>query len=237
LVENLLVHGPVEYRHHHLDPTIEVPPHDICRGNIDFCPRGGHRLAIAEAIDTAVFQEAPDYGFHPDIVRETRYAGSEAADAAHDEIDFHTGLAGIVKRIDHKGIDQRIHLEHDRGRLSRARQLDFMVDIIEQGLAQIDRRDGDGLEFGRAGIAGDEIEHPRYVPRDYRIDGEIAQIGINLGGDGMIIARADMAVADQLAFFAPHHLTHLGVGLELDKTKNDLCPCPLQIARPADIRL
>src|ERR1035441_6171524 len=91
LAENLLVHGRIENRAQHLDPTVEIARHHVGGGNID--RRLGVRQAVArtETIDAAVFEEAADDGFHPDIVGQPRHARAQAADAAHHQIDGDAG--------------------------------------------------------------------------------------------------------------------------------------------------
>ena len=39
-----------------------------------------------------VFQEAADHGTHTNAIRYAGNAGSQRTHAAHDQIDFHTGL-------------------------------------------------------------------------------------------------------------------------------------------------
>src|SRR5690606_11534293 len=160
-------------------------------------------LAIAEAIDAAVFEEPPDHRFNPDIVRKTGNARPQAADAAHDQVDLHARLAGIVERIDDVWIDQRIHLEQDAGRLAFAGEFDLGRDIVQQRLAQVDRRDRNGFELGGPRIAGDEVEYARHVAGNRWIDGEVAEVRIDLSGDRVVVAGADMAIADHIPLLAP----------------------------------
>src|ERR1035437_7271255 len=118
LAENLLVHGRIENRAQHLDPTVEIARHHVGGENIDRRLRVRQAVARAEAIDATVFEEAADDGFHPDIVGQPRYARAQAADAAHHQIDVNAGARRIVTRIDDLGVDQRIHLHPDRRRLA-----------------------------------------------------------------------------------------------------------------------
>ena len=37
-------------------------------------------------------------------------ARAQAADAAHDEVDLDAGLRRAVQRVDHLGVDERVHL-------------------------------------------------------------------------------------------------------------------------------
>ena len=61
------------------------------------------------------------------------------------------------------GIDQRVHLHPNRRRPPRLGMSNFLRDMVENPLAQIDRRDRYPLEFRRLGITGDVVEDARHV--------------------------------------------------------------------------
>ena len=100
-----------------------------------------------------------------------------------------------------------------------------------------DRRNRHLLETVGLGISGDEIENAGDVPSDRRVRGEEGNVGVNAGGNGVIIAGPEVTIVDQRADLAPHHHRELGVGLELDEAIDDLRPRPLEIPRPADVGL
>jgi hypothetical protein len=82
---------------------------------------------LPKQIDAAVLQEAADHRLaHADILGQARHARPQAADAAHHQVDLHAGLAGGVERIDHRRIDQTVHLRPDRRRLARLGMLDLV---------------------------------------------------------------------------------------------------------------
>src|ERR1700690_1174478 len=60
LAEHLLVHGRIENRAQHLDPAAEIARHHVGGGNVDRSLGVRQSIAIAEAINAAVFQEAAD---------------------------------------------------------------------------------------------------------------------------------------------------------------------------------
>src|SRR6202162_5662885 len=105
LVEHLLVHGRIEHRAQHLDAAIEVARHEVGGGNVDRSLRVRTRMAGAEAIDPAVLEEAADDRFDPDAIGESRHAGPQAADTAHDEIDLDAGARRGGGRVDHRWAD------------------------------------------------------------------------------------------------------------------------------------
>ena len=97
------------------------------------------------------------------------------------------------------------------------------------------RAGGKRLDLGRLGVAGDEIEDARHVAADHRIGAEERQVGVDLRGDGMIVARADMAVGGEIGAFPAHDQAELGMRLELDEAVDDVHAGAFQISRPANV--
>ncbi len=116
LVEHLLMHRRVEDRQQRLHPAVEVAAHQVRRRDVDPRLGVGQADAVAEGVDPAMLQEPPDDRLDPDVLRQARHAGPEAADAAHHAFDHDAGLAGIVERVDDLGVDQRVALDPDRRR-------------------------------------------------------------------------------------------------------------------------
>src|SRR5439155_2281590 len=68
------------------------------------------RLAgVLEIPDAAVFEEAVHDAAHRDIFTDTGKAGTQAANAAHDEVDLCSRLRSLIQRFNHTGIHQGIH--------------------------------------------------------------------------------------------------------------------------------
>ncbi len=111
--------------------------------------------AIAEAEDTAVFEEASDDGFRADIFGKARNLRAQTADATHDKIDLYTMPAGFIERVDDFRVDQGIHLHPDRRRAAGFGVGDLLGDVLQDARAQRDRRNGDPHLAGRRRIAGD----------------------------------------------------------------------------------
>ena len=107
--------------------------------------------------------------------------------------------------------------------------------MVEDARADAVRRHRHGLELGGLGIAGDEIEDARHVVADGAVGGEEGKVGVDLGGDRVVVAGADMAIGDELAALAPHDQAELGVGLQLDEAVHDLHAGAFQVARPFDV--
>src|ERR1700730_9246951 len=88
-----------------------------------------------------------------------------------------------------------------------------------------------------ASIAGDEVEHPGCVAAQRRIASEKGQVGINLGGNGMVIAGPEMDIGAQKLALSPRDQRDLGMCLQIDKAEDDLSTGLFQSARPANVAL
>ena len=113
------------------------------------------------------------------------------------------GLRGAIKGFDHAGIDERVELCPNR-----CRPASFGVGYL--GLDQLDQlrpdpvgRNRQLFEVPGPGITGDEVEHPGRVAAQRRVAGKERQVGIDLGGDRMIVAGPEMHVGAQDLALAP----------------------------------
>src|SRR5262245_38443904 len=104
LIEHLLMDGRIEDRAHDLDPPVEVARHQVGGSDIDRRLAMRQAVATAEAEDAAVLEEAANDGFHADIVRQSFDPRTQAADAAHDEVDLDARPRSLVERIDDVGV-------------------------------------------------------------------------------------------------------------------------------------
>ena len=107
---------------------------------------GGQAVAVAEAEDAGVLEEAADDRLDADALRQAGDARPQAADAAHDQVDLDAGLAGVVERVDDLGIDQGVQLHPDLGRRGPRGVGDLGGDQIEDALAQHQRRNRHALQ-------------------------------------------------------------------------------------------
>ena len=192
-------------------------------------------MAGAEAVDAAVLQEAADDALDADVLGQAGDARPQAADAAHDEVDLHAGLARLVERIDDLRVDERVHLHPDGGLAAGLGVADLVADVGEDARADAVRARRHHLDLGRLGIAGDEVEDARDVAADHGIGGEERQVGVDLGRHRVVVAGADVAVGGELAAFAAHDQAELGVRLELDEAVDHVHAGAFQVARPADV--
>ena len=112
---------------------------------------------------------------------------------------------------------------------------DLVADVGEDARADALRARRHGLDLGRLGVAGDEVEDAGHVAPDHRVGAEEGKVGIDLGRHGVVVAGADMAVGGKLRPFPAHDQAELGVRLELDEAVHHVHAGALQIARPLDV--
>ncbi len=77
---------------------------------------GAEYLLLAVVVEVehpGVLQEASHDGAHPDVVRDARDPGAQAADPPHDEVNLHPGLGGAVEGPDHLLLHHCVHLGDD----------------------------------------------------------------------------------------------------------------------------
>src|SRR2546430_5617299 len=55
-------------------------------------------------------------------------------------LPIYAGLRGLVQRVDDVGVDQRVHLHPDRGRPAMTGVAGLTTDVLEDALAQGERR-------------------------------------------------------------------------------------------------
>src|ERR1051326_361631 len=91
LAEHLLVHGRIEDRTQDFDPAVEVARHQVGGGDVDRRARMRQAVPGAEAENAAVLEEAADDRLDSNALGEPGHAGTQAADAAHDQVDLARG--------------------------------------------------------------------------------------------------------------------------------------------------
>ena len=67
----------------------------------------------AETENARVFEKPAQDGMHANSIGKPCDAGSQAADAAHDEINFATGLRGSVEFLDDRRVGETVDLQDD----------------------------------------------------------------------------------------------------------------------------
>ena len=221
----------IEDRESDLDPTQQIALQPVGAGaeQVGFA-------VIAEPPDAAVFEKSTNDRTHADVVRYAGHARAQRTGAAHDQIDAHAGLRGLVQRSNDLRFVERIHLGDDASGLACVRECGFALDPLQHPSVKGERRLQQTLEFDGRRKAGDLLENLVYVAADFGVCGDESEVGVGARRAGVIVARAQMGVADELAAtFAAHDQQHLRVGLVADHAVNHLHTRVLKPIRQAQI--
>ena len=171
----------------------------------------------------------------PDVFAEPLHAGHEAAGGADDEIDPHARLRGGVEVVDGDLVHELVHLGDDAcgpagggvGGLVGNEFLDTRVEV--------ERRDEQVPELGRAAEAGERVEELRDLLGDGFAGGEKTQVGIEPGGLGIVIAGAEMDVAAQALALATDDEAAFAMGFVADQAVHHMDARLLELARPVNV--
>ena len=79
------------HRKRHFDAAEQIAVHPIGAAAVDFAS-----ARVFKIIDARMLEKSPDDRAHPDPVGDPLHPGPQAAHAANDEIDLHTGPRGAV---------------------------------------------------------------------------------------------------------------------------------------------
>ena len=116
---------------------------------------------------------------------------------ADDHVDVDPGLGRAVERLDHGDVDDRVELEHDPPGSPGRDVPDLALDQVEEAGAQAVRGDQESPEDALARQPGQHVEQVGDVRADLRPAGEQAQVDVEPGGLGVVVARPDVDVAAQ----------------------------------------
>ncbi len=84
-------------------------------------------------------------------------------------------------------------------------------------------------------VPGEHVEQIGDVGAHLGVGGEHAEVLVQPGGLGVVVAGADVAVAPDLVALLAYDQSGLAVGLETDQAVDDVAAGPLQGARPGDV--
>src|SRR5262249_7370001 len=96
LIEDLLMDGRILDRHQGLDAVVEIARHPVRRGDEDLGRPRRQAGAGAEADDARMLEKAADDALDANGLGEARDPRTQAANAAHDQVDAGPGLGSPV---------------------------------------------------------------------------------------------------------------------------------------------
>src|SRR5271157_668250 len=125
----------VLHRKIHLDSSIQVARHEVRAAKVNF-----FLSTVAEIEYPAVLQEAAKNAGDANVLASSGKVGPQAADAAHQQVNFDAGLRRLVEQLDHFLVHQCVHLQDQVTAASVLLVFDFALDQLLEALAQGHRR-------------------------------------------------------------------------------------------------
>ena len=98
------------------------------------------RSAASKSEEPAVLEEAADHAAHADVLAQLGHSRPQRADAADEELDLRAGRGGGVELVDHLRMRQAVDLDPDPRLLARLGRAGDQPDLLDQPLAQRERR-------------------------------------------------------------------------------------------------
>jgi hypothetical protein len=141
----------------------------------------------------------------------------------------------LVELLDDVSVRQVVDLDADPTLLAGGRRGRGRTDLLDQPLAQVERRDQELAEPCRAAKAGQEVEEVGDVRGDVRVDRKEAEVLIRPCSCGVVVAGADVRVSVQLAALAPNDKRRLRVDFQVREPVDDVDAGLLERVGPADV--
>ena len=110
-----------------------------------------------------------------------------------------------------------------------------LLDQLEQARPQVARRDDERVVVVAAAVAGEVVEQLGDVGADVVVAREDAEVLVQPGRLGVVVAGADVAVAAQLVAVVADDQHALGVGLQPDHAVHDVDAGALELLGPVDV--
>ena len=153
----------------------------------------------------------------------------------HEQLDLGSGFGGRIELVDHLRMGQPVDLDPDPRLLARLGGAGDQPDLLDQPLAQRERRHQQLAELRRTTEPRQVVEQVGDVGGDLLVGGEEAEILVGAGRDGVVVAGAEVDVPAQPSRLAPDDERRLRVDLEPGEAVDDVDARLLERARPLDV--
>ena len=183
-----------------------------------------------------MLEEAAEHAEDPDVLRQVRHPGPQAAQAADVERDRHPRLAGAVELADDLGVLQLVHLGADPGRLPGGRVLRLAADHLDETRPHETRRHQQDVVVLVRRRARELVEHRRHVRAEVGVAAQDAEVLVHARGPTVVVAGADVNVAPDPVVLLAHDHRQLDVGLQLLDAVRDVNALLLEEPAPRDVR-
>src|SRR5690606_17489472 len=102
--------------------------------------------------------------------------GTQAADPAHDEVDWHARLRCAVQLVDDRLVDDRIELESDARGPTRPGVLGLGANARDESAAHVHGSDKQSVKLLLHRVAGEFVEESGEILTDLVIRGQQSEV-------------------------------------------------------------
>src|SRR6266540_981913 len=217
-------------RNEQLDPMVEVARHQIGAAEEEGALPTGF-----EDEEAAVLEESPEQRSHTDIVLAAVLSRSEGAGGAREDLDLRPRVGCCVQLGHDLLVGEMVDLQPNARLLVRFGGFRAGANVGDDRLAHIERRDESLPEPLWPAEARQVVEEVREVGRDLLVGSEEAEVLVEAGGYGVVVAGSDVSVAPQSVFLTADDERALRVDLERRKSVDDVNARRLEGSRPLDV--
>jgi len=187
--QNLLQSGLmlfIQNRKRDFDAAVKVSLH----------PVGGSKKNTSAAVivkeeDSRVFEIAVDDRNDANPLREARHSRLQAAHAPHDQIDHDARLAGAIKLLDDRRVDETIHFDDDARGPPAASVFRFLADARQEMFSQANRRQNQMIESLRPGVPCKQVEKLGEILAEGFKAGKKPKVAVNARGARVVVAGGE----------------------------------------------
>jgi len=175
-----LVQGLVERHWEHLHPPLDASDNNDPTARVMALTALADPVTGLEVKEAAVLEEPAQDTANADALAQARQAGSQGADATHQQVDTRAGLRCRVELVDHFDVRQAVDLDADPRLAAFAGRLRDVPDLLDQSLTERERRDEELAEMRRPAEPGEVVEEIGNVGRDVFVRSEDAEVLVGL---------------------------------------------------------
>ncbi|MPM81109.1 hypothetical protein SDC9_128161 [bioreactor metagenome] len=114
---------------------VQIAAHQVGTAQVDLL-----MAVIFKVKDATVFQKPPNHAHHADVFAQSLNTRYQATNAAHQQVDLHPCLGGLVEELDHLCVHHRIYFDDDVPFFAVVHMLHLPANKLFQLLTHVHRR-------------------------------------------------------------------------------------------------
>ena len=152
-----------------------------------------------------MFEIAVDDRNDANPLREARHLWPQAAHAPHEQVDLDARLAGEIKLLDDRRVDEAIHFDDDARGSPAASVIRFLADACQEMFSQAHRRQYQMIESLRPGVPCKQVEKLGEILAESFKAGKKPKVAVDARGARVVVAGGKVAVTANAVRLLAHH--------------------------------